>query len=181
MFCYGFSRKKYTLSELIEKLKHVNSVLGRVPAKREVKGLADACINAFGAWNKAILAAGLSPNRSHNQRMYKRVNTKAKDGHLCDSISEAIIDNWLTDSDIGHTRDVLYPTTHHRADWSIGGTFVEYFGLAHDSPRYDRAVSRKRALCYQHHIRLIEIYPEDIYPNIILGNKLKTLTEGLSV
>ena len=107
--------------------------------------------------------------------MYKRVSAKAKDGHQCDSISEAIVDNWLTDNAIEHTRDISYPTTHHKADWKIGVAFVEYFGLAADSPRYDRAIKRKRNLCRRNHIPLIEIYPEDLYPNIALEDKLSGL------
>lgn len=175
MICYGHSRKKYTLEELIEKLKQKSILFGRMPAKREVKPLADACVNAFGSWNNAILAAGLKPNRSHSQRMYRRMNTTAKDGHACDSISEAIVDNWLTDHRIKHARDASYPSTHHKADWDIGGTFVEYFGLAKDSPRYDRAIKTKRDLCRKHNIPLVEIYPEDIYPSIILESKLNNL------
>ena len=177
--CYAASRKKHTTEELIGKLRQVNGEFGRVPAKREVKSLAGACIHAFSSWNNALFAAGLVPNRSHNQRMYKRVNTRAKDGHQCDSISEAIVDNWLADHAIEHARDVLYPTTHHKADWNIGKIFVEYFGLAKDSPRYDRAIKRKRNLCRAHHIQLIEIYPEDLYPNIALEHKLNGLLKDI--
>jgi len=175
--CYSASRKRHEPKELIGELQRVSNELGRVPAKREVKLLADSCIYAFGSWNNAIIAAGLMPNRSDSQRMYHRTQTTAKDGHKCDSVSEAIIDNWLTKHKIGHERDVSYPATHHKADWQIGHTFVEYFGLAQDSPRYDRAIRRKKDLCKKYHIPLVEIYPQDIYPSIILDNKIGRLTE----
>ena len=109
--------------------------------------------------------------------MYKRTITKATDGHPCDSISEAIIDNWLAKNNISHKRDICYPTTNHRADWeiSIGNKkiFIEYFGLANDSPRYDRATEEKKKLCEEHKISLIPIYSKDIYPLKNADEKLK--------
>ncbi len=80
--------------------------------------------------------------------MYKRSRAKASDGHSCDSISELIIDNWLTENNISHQVDVLYPKTEHKADWSIETNrekvFVEYFGLAGDSARYDQTIKEKK-------------------------------------
>ncbi len=80
--------------------------------------------------------------------MYKRICAKAADGHLCDSVSELLIDNWLYENKIPHERDAHYPGTHHKSDWAImieeQKTFVEYFGLANDSPRYDRAIEEKK-------------------------------------
>jgi hypothetical protein len=151
----------------------------RAPAKREAPEIAHACIWAFGSWNNALEKAGLEPNRSHSQRMYKRTSTVALDGHNCDSISEATIDNWLTKQKILHSRDVPYPGTRHRADWGIGNKiFVEYFGLANDSPRYDRSIREKRALCKKKGIQLVEIYPNDLYPTLKIKEKFpKGLTQ----
>ncbi|MBI3420685.1 MAG: hypothetical protein HY006_01340 [Candidatus Sungbacteria bacterium] len=174
--CRKGVRRRFTKEQLIATLQKTSRERGRVPAKREVEEIRYACVYYFGSWNNAILAAGLKPNRSHSQRMYRRMNAVAKDGHACDSISEARIDNWLTDHRVEHIRDAFYPSTHHRADWNIGGTFVEYFGLAKDSPRYDRAIKRKRELCRRNNIPLIEIYPDDLYPDIVLQNKLKALS-----
>lgn len=131
------------------------------------------CIRAFGSWNEALKKVGLEPHRSHSQRMYKRTNTIARDGHKCDSISEAIIDNWLSKHKVLHTRDVRYPSTGHKADWGVGNKiFIEYFGLAKDSPRYDRSIKEKRKICEKNGIRLIEIYPNDLYPQEQLNGKL---------
>lgn len=166
-----------TPEELIKIIKEIAKKLKRVPARREIDKIHDSCRKIFGSWNNAVLAAGLQPNRSHENRMYKRVITKAKDGHFCDSISEAIIDNWLTKNSIPHKRDASYPNTYHKADWvvSIGNrkVFVEYFGLANDSPRYDRAVKEKKKLCYKNKISLIAIYPQDLYPKGFLEKNLK--------
>ncbi len=174
--------KRYTVQDLIDIIRLTDHELKRVPAKRELKNIVDSCIRSFGSWNNAVIAAGLKPNRSHSQRMYKRVNTKALDGHLCDSISEAIIDNWLTNHRIFHIKNVPYPGTNHKADWSIQkGAFIEYFGLAKDSPRYDRAIQKKRDLCRKHNIQLIEIYPWDLYPEVCLDQKLKSEFSNLGL
>lgn len=169
--------ESHTPEEILNIIKNTFKKLGRVPARRETDKIHNSCRKIFGSWNNAVLAAGLQPNRSHSQRMYKRVNTKALDGHTCDSISELLIDNWLTKNKIPHERNTSYPNTHHRADWGInfkGKTiFVEYFGLAKDSPRYDRSVVKKKILCREHRIKLIEIYPWDLYPKINLDAKLK--------
>ena len=131
----------------------------------------------FGSGKKAIETAGLIPNRSHDHIMYKRTKTKATDGHLCDSISEAIIDNWLTENKITHERNANYPTSKHLADWSIKDKmFIEYFGLAKDSPRYDKSIREKKKLCKQYKIKLVAIYPDDLYPKVRL--KKEFLYEG---
>jgi len=113
--------------------------------------------------------------------MYKRIIAKSKDGHLCDSISEVLIDNWLYKNNILHEKDIQYPNTNHKTDWRINRnnqvTFVEYFGLANDSPRYDRSIREKENLCKEQSIRLIKIYPKDLYPKIYLENNLKNKFE----
>lgn len=166
-----------TPEELINIIKETAKKLKRAPARRELKRINDPCRKVFGSWNKAVAAAGLKPNRSHENRMYKRIITKATDGHPCDSISELLIDNWFIKNKIGHERNVSYPNTNHKADWGInfqGKTiFVEYFGLAKDSSRYDRSIAKKKTLCSKHKIKLIEVYPWDLYPEKNLDIKLK--------
>jgi len=170
--------ERYNPEKLLEIIKEVASKINRTPARRELYGGVDkACIKFFGSWNKAIESAGLTPNRSHDDRMYKRSNAKALDGHLCDSISELLIDNWLYQNNIPHERNAQYPGTHHKADWQIISKsqkiFIEYFGLANDSPRYDRAVKEKKELCRKHKIKLIEIYHWDLYPKRKFEEKIK--------
>jgi len=163
--------------KLLDIIKTAVRKLGRIPARREIKGIDSACRRVFGSWNNAVLAAGFTPNRSHDNRMYKRSNAKALDGHLCDSVSELLIDNWLHQNNIPHERNAHYPETHHKADWEIISKnqkiFIEYFGLANDSPRYDRAVRKKKELCRKYNLALIEIYSKDLYPIKYLDNKLR--------
>lgn len=180
MNCRDGARNRYGSEDLLQIIRDKFKELERVPARREVK-VSKQCMKVFGSWNKAIIAAGFSPHRSDSQRMYKRTNTKALDGHICDSISEALIDNWLFSHKIFHQRDVIYPTTNHKADWAVDingqRIFIEYFGLAKDSKRYDRDISHKKELCQANIIPLIEIYPQDLYPRLRLKEKLGGLKE----
>lgn len=157
---------KHTIpkEQLISNLRDLATKLGRAPTRRECAQFS-SCTKAFGSWSKALLSAGLTPNRSLNQRMYKRRICHARDGHLCNSVSEMIIDNWLSSHNITHGKEVPYPWGKMTADWAIGkDTLVEYFGLAKDSEKYDRAVEKKRRLCQQAGKKLIEIYSTDLFP-----------------
>jgi len=169
--------ERHTQAELLNIIRNTTQKLKRVPSRRELESVDSSCKKLFGSWNNAIVAAGFQPNRSHSQRMYKRTNTVASDGHLCDSISESLVDDWLTKNRIPHEKDVFYPGTNYKADWvvSIGNNkiFVEYFGLANDSSRYDRSIKEKRKLCRKNKISLIAIYPQDLYPKKFLEENLK--------
>lgn len=183
MKCRREAEQRHTHQQLLEIIKKTARTLKRVPARREIEKISSICRNTFGSWNNAVIAAGLIPNRSHSQRMYKCTKVKSLDGHLCDSISELIIDNWLTKNNISHKKNVPYPETNSKTDWAISidnqEIFIEYFGLANDSPRYDRAIKKKKELCRKYNLKLIEIYPRDIYSkgrlNIRLKDKFKNL------
>ncbi len=170
--CSKKARERHNPQDLIRAITVASKALGRIPSKREVSKLSSPCIYAFGSWNNAVVAAGLKPNRSHDHRMYKRAMTVAADGHLCDSVSEAIIDNWLSHKGIKHERDAAYPVGKYKADWVLAnGQFVEYFGLANDSARYDRDAALKQKICRQHGIALVALYPGDLYPTLKLDEK----------
>ncbi|MDP3792780.1 MAG: hypothetical protein Q8Q89_03545 [bacterium] len=164
--CGKLARFKYTKEEIVEIIQKYFKNNSRIPPKREVREISHKAIHLFDSWNNAILAAGLIPNRSQDNRMYKRISGKALDGHPCDSASEILIDNWLHKNRIDHERNSPYPTTNHKSDWSIknGKIFVEYFGLAKDSPRYDRSIKEKIKICRENKIKLVAIYPKNLYP-----------------
>ncbi|SRR5258708_3860575 len=169
MKCWAKSHKR-PKEVLLKELQLLANNLGRTPTRRECKYWS-TCIRHFGSWNKALIAAGLTPNRSLNQKMYRRRICKAIDGHVCNSVSESIIDNWFFNNNIPHKKEVLYPVGRHTADWKIEhNVFVEYFGLANDSERYDIEIKRKRSICKEYEIRLIEIYPKDLFPKNRLNN-----------
>ncbi|OYV63323.1 MAG: hypothetical protein B7X03_02340, partial [Parcubacteria group bacterium 21-58-10] len=64
-------------------------------------------------------------------------------------------------------------TTDFKIDPDI---FVEFFGLAGVQKTYDKNIQKKRLLAKEMNYRLIEIYPDDIYPKnklpILLGDVL---------
>ncbi len=167
--------KAHTISkeELINQIKLLSLKLGRTPTRRECKN-SSSCQKYFGSWNNALIAARLTPHRSLNQRMYKRRQCFAKDGHICNSVSELIIDNWLYKNNIDHQKETPYPKGKFTADWSLSNNiFVEYFGLAHDSRRYDEEIKKKQQICKDSKITLFEIYSKDLFPKNRLEEVLK--------
>lgn len=150
--------------ELIHKIRSLSSSLGRTPTRRECKHYT-ACYKYFGSWTNTLITAGLTPHRSLNQKMYKRRKCIAKDGHICNSVSELIIDNWLYKHHIDHQKEVSYPKGKFTSDWSLSNNiFVEYFGLARDSRRYDEEIKKKQQICKDSEITLVEIYSKDLFP-----------------
>lgn len=114
----------------------------------------------FGTWNKAIEMAGYESNPVMFARHFI-----AKDGHKCDSFTEKIIDDWLYEKSIRHERGFPYGRNKMTADFKIEPNIViEFFGLAGVQKRYDELVEIKKAECRKLNLRLIEIYPKDIYP-----------------
>lgn len=168
--------KSYTKEELLSRLRKIAKILGRTPTRRECTQ-ARSCQKYFGSWNNAIIAADLTPHRSKSQKMYKRVQTYAKDGHYCYSISEVLIDNWLKNHGFNHQKEVPYPENKFIADWLIPDKkiFIEYFGLANDVENYDLTIEKKRVICKNFGIKLIELYAQDLFPNRNLDNRLDSL------
>ncbi|MFH0942945.1 MAG: hypothetical protein V1810_02100, partial [Candidatus Beckwithbacteria bacterium] len=62
----------------------------RLPYKCELNATYRPARIAFGTWNKAVQAAGFNPNQQKFTHKYL-----ANDKHVCDSLAEKIIDDWL--------------------------------------------------------------------------------------
>lgn len=140
----------------------------RTPLKRECPHYR-TIRDWFGTWNKAIVAAGLKPNP-----VLFAEQQVAKDGHLCDSIAEKLIDDWLTEHAIPHDRKVPYPDKKHTADFRVGKTLIEFFGLTGALKVYDKHVKIKKKLARQNHLHLLKIYPKDMYPTTKLDALLSS-------
>ncbi|WP_413769094.1 hypothetical protein [Rhodococcus pyridinivorans] len=126
---------------------------------------------SFGSWLGALIAAGVLPDGSH--RTARGIRTIAADGHVCLSIAEKIIDDWLTSYGIDHTKEPRYPNSKFRADFEVDGKFIEFFGLA-GNPDYDARIAEKRTLAEREGIDLIEIYPNDV----VAWNKTQFVVAG---
>ncbi len=158
-------QKKHAL----EQIKSFYRKNQRIPVKREMYGLYKEARQIFGSWNKAIEAAGYVSNPALFARKYI-----AKDGHKCDSFAEKIIDDWLLEKNILHTRNVSYPSNKELSvDFVIGNTWVEFFGLVGVLPKYDELHKKKLRIASRHKIKLIGIYPKDLFP---INNLAKVLS-----
>lgn len=120
----------------------------------------------FGSWFEGLAASGALP--AGVLVSTRGVRCLAADGHVCHSFDEQKIDNWLAEQDIKHEREPSYPQHIHlnprsrrRADWSIQGTYVEYFGLVGDKA-YETKMEEKIQLASATGIRLVELYASDL-------------------
>lgn len=94
---------------------------------------------------------------------------RGEDGHLCRSLLEKAVDDWLADHGVDHEREPPWPyhamlnaNGKKRADWLLpDGSYVECLGLAENS-WYDLKTEQKRKLAREVGIKLYLIYPDDI-------------------
>jgi hypothetical protein len=116
----------------------------------------------FGSFFTALVRSGILPEGSHELPIGTMV--LAEDGHMCLSLAEKEIDDFLYRRGIMHDKEVYYPGSRMRTDWELFGgqrrVFVEYFGLM-QNPDYANRARQKIRLAEQCGIELIEIYPDD--------------------
>lgn len=141
-------------------LQKLLELLGRKPSTKRVK-------EVFGTWLQALIAAQVLENAT--RKTSRGTQCVAEDGHICLSLGEKTIDDFLYRNGIGHTKEPHYPEGGYRGDFLVGEAIIEYFGLV-GNPEYDAKISIKKALCKKHKIRLVAIYPVDL----IIRNKLST-------
>ena len=152
---------------IILSINDFNKKHGRIPLKKEFSH-PNAARKRFGTWNNAIEATGFDTNP-----VLFAKHQVAKDGHMCDSIAEMIIDNYLFNNGILHERNYPYPEGTYTFDFKIGEKFIEYFGLAGEHKRYDELRDIKQKMAKKYKLNLVEIYPKDLYPNDRLGQILE--------
>jgi len=155
--CYS-KRPIFPAEKIIEEIKEFYEKNGRIPVKREYHAYRVARFR-FGTWNKAIKAAGFDPNPV----LFAKKHV-AKDSHICDSLSEMIIDNWLFARKISHEKNVPYLNTLFTADFKVKDIFIEFFGLHKELKRYDQLMKTKLKIIKDNNLKLIAIYPKDIFP-----------------
>lgn len=165
-----FVSQRYPSEVIIDKIKDFYNINQRIPLKSEFNHTS-AAKKRFGTWNNAIIASGFEPNPIRFAKKYL-----ANDGHKCDSLSEKIIDDWLSRRKIKHERSVLYITgKQFTADFVVGKYWIEFFGLAGELKRYDYLKMEKIKLARKLNLDLIGIYPKDLFPKGNLNEKLSML------
>ena len=55
------------------------------------------------------------------------------------------------------------------ADFKINDTYVEFFGLQGQLEKYDKLVKEKKAFWKEKNLKVIKIYPNDLFPKNKLG------------
>lgn len=142
----------------------------RIPMMREADpDVVRSALSVYKTWNKFIHKCGFKPNTKRNRK-----KTLCKDGHIVDSASEAIVDNFLSDNLICHQIHVRYPKTKMISDFYLTehGVYVEFFGMP-GRKKYRQKMQRKRFFFEKSGIRVIEILPDDLFTPGVLENKFK--------
>jgi hypothetical protein len=139
---------------------------GRPFPKHYPKKLKITYKDKFGSWFKSLLLAGVL--KGYVRKTTRGTFCLAEDGHLCLSMKEKAIDDWLFKNSINHEKEPKYPKDEElnpkqnmRGDWKVGNYYIEYFGLAGSSD-YDKKSEIKRKICSRYKINLIEIHEKDI-------------------
>ena len=149
---------KHTEEDLINFIQDFVKKKGRIPTKREASSQ-HPYVRIFGSWNNAIKKAGFKTNPVKFAHRHK-----AFDGHKCDSFTEFVIDNWLYQHKIPHQIHVPYPGSAMSSDFLINKVRVEFFGLIGQNKKYDQLFKRKMELIRKNGLKIIRIYPQDIFP-----------------
>lgn len=178
--------------EILEYLNKLAEALGKVPNQGYGEGMSDfAGIDdenrliiikvlqtkptvkrvkeVFGSWLNALVQAGILEDGT--RRTSQGTQTIAKDGHVCLSLGEKTIDDFLFQRSITHEKEPHYPEGNYRGDFLVEDTFIEYFGLTGD-PDYDEKTKIKKKICKAHGIPLISTYPADLVSLKKLENKM---------
>lgn len=147
--------------DLSERLT-VLQVLKRRPTTKRIR---EVC----GSWFNALVEAGVLEKGT--RRTMRGTQCLARDGHVCLSLGEKTIDDYLHMHGVAHEREPRYPEGQFRADFIARGSFIEYLGLAGD-PEYDAKTRIKKKLCAAHSIPLILVYPRDLASVTRLTSKM---------
>jgi hypothetical protein len=123
----------------------------------------------LGSWLNALIRAEILEDGT--RKTSRGIQSIAKDGHVCLSLGEKTIDDYLHIHGIHHKKEPHYPEGNYRGDFEVGTAFIEYFGLTGD-PEYDAKTKKKIRLCEKHNITLVALYPEDLISQERLENKL---------
>lgn len=116
----------------------------------------------------ALIDADVLPEGT--RRTARGTHCIANDGHLCLSLGEKVIDDWLSENGYLHDKEPHWPESNMRADFRVGKTYIEYFGLVGD-PIYDVKIIQKREIARKHGIHLVELYPSHIQ-NWTIGQEM---------
>lgn len=194
---YGLGNPSADKDTMLEQLSIISNIIGTVPNSSFLRNLKlinlsednqvtliktllampsyEKFVDEFDSWLQALILAGVLEGGV--QRTPRGVRCIANDGHVCNSLAEKTIDDWLHVRNIQHEKEPVYPYHVHlnpsrmRADWKVKDVLIEYAGLM-DDPTYATKMKTKQDLAKNFGISLIVLEPEDI---LDLEIKLETL------
>lgn len=200
--CFGGcfqSQKASSHREILDALKMLGDLVGKIPTQdfdsylylfssvesvrrfvdlMRVLPSPDSIKTKFGSFFAAISRSGLLPDGARRMRIGTMV--EATDGHLCFSLAERDIDNWLFAAGIRHDKEVNYPGSEMRCDWEVFGyskrIFVEYFGLMNRKEYAERA-KQKVELARDAEIFLVELFPDTKWKSLLRNLLLDSSSE----
>ncbi len=141
----------------------------RIPTMREADPeVVRSALVVFGTWNKFIKKCGFKPNKKGRKKV------ECVDGHIVDSASEAIVDNFLSKNLICHQTHVRYPNSRLISDFYLTefNVYVEFFGMP-TRKKYKIRMERKKLFFKKKEIKVVLLLPEDIFDEKILTEKFK--------
>lgn len=127
-------------------------------------------LNGFASERHFFAQTGLGhliqPDNGRGKRSISRCN------HLCLSMGERDICEFLFENGISHRREPLYSSLTRlkaaaadfglmRGDFLVGKTVFEYAGMSGQAD-YDAKIQLKRSLCDKYHIPMTVVYPNDL-------------------
>lgn len=114
----------------------------------------------FGSWAHLLSEAGLLEERASGYGGHQSIAT---DGHLCLSLGERAICEFLNKNHITHSKEPLYPQDPKlnvngllRADFLIGDLWVEFAGRM-DNPAYAERMKIKSKLAKKYDLKWLKL------------------------
>ena len=97
-------------------------------------------------------------NQKINRIGYMTAKQIAKDNHICDSISEKIVDDFLFDNNIVHELHQMYPNNNRFCDFKIKDIYIEYAGLYSSNTKYRKKMHEKIQYAKDNNLKLYVLY-----------------------
>jgi len=121
-----------------------------------------------GSFFASLVYAGVLPEGTKRLKIGTMV--LSLDNHLCFSMIEKEIDDFLFLNNIKHQKEINYPNSDLRCDWEIiyenNRYFIEYFGLM-NIKEYSIKTELKKKIAIENNIKLIDLYPNSNWKKII--------------
>lgn len=165
-------------NELIASIKHA-AQCGDLRRKSIGKKISlHRCRKLFETYSIALIAAGFNPAKTMRSRI------KAKDGHMCDSYEESLVDNILYSLNIPHQVHTGYDGSNYICDFKIEDkVYIEYTGFGRIKSdylreRYMDKIDEKKKIAKQLGINLIII--DEVNENTVdlIKRKVVPLLKG---